>query len=363
MAVLCYAPMSASVRSFDVIACVVWLAACGSVQPGTGKDGGVDGSGDGSMPGTDAPPPTEFASCVGLAATCGPDGNDTCCNSPSVPGATYYRSFDVSGDGMFSNMSFPATVSDFRLDKYEITVGRFRAFVKAGMGTQAKPPLNKAGAHANILGSGWDASWNTSLAADTMALLAAVKCEPTTQTWTDAPGPNEDRPMTCLSWFEAMAFCAWDGGYLPTEAEWNYAAAGGSQQRAFPWSAPPSSLTVDLTYASFGGTDCLTDGMPGCATTDLIVVGSKSPGDGRWGQSDLGGNVAEWVLDWSGGYPSNCMDCANLAPAGNRVHRGGNFLQAVNPLRTAARGNRLPSDHANFIGARCARPTSPMMVR
>jgi formylglycine-generating enzyme required for sulfatase activity len=51
-------------------------------------------------------------------------------------------------------MSYPATVADFYLDKYEITVGRFRQFVNAGMGTQASPPAAGAGAHSLITGSG-----------------------------------------------------------------------------------------------------------------------------------------------------------------------------------------------------------------
>jgi formylglycine-generating enzyme required for sulfatase activity len=292
------------------------------------------------------------ASCIGLAKTCGAAGNDDCCTSPQVVGGSFYRSYDVAGDPSSGTMSFPATVSSFRLDRYEVTVGRFRAFVTAGMGTQARPPPAGAGAHAKIAGSGWDVAWNTQLAATAQALTAAIKCNATVQTWADTPGAGEDRPINCVTWFEAMAFCAWDGGHLPTEAEWNYAAAGGDQQHAYPW----PSLTVDGSHASyFDGTTCVGDGAAGCALTDLTVVGTKPDGDGRWGHSDLAGNVTEWTLDWLSTYPTTCSDCANLTAAPDRVTRGGSFSQTAFYLRTGTRAPSAPTSRSASVGIRCAR--------
>jgi formylglycine-generating enzyme len=312
----------------------------------------------------DALPGQELPSCIGLATTCGASGSDSCCNSPEVPGEVmYYRSYDVAPDGSFGDMSAPATVSNFRLDKYVVTVGRFRAFVHAGMGTRLNPPSVGVGAHAKIPGSGWDPAWNASLATNTAALIAAIKCDASFQTWTDAPGTNEDRPINCITWYEAAAFCAWDGGYLPTDAEWNYAAAGGAQQRAFPWSNPPGSLTpIDSAHASYSldgeGTNasvCIGDGMPACAVTDLVVVGTKPAGDGRWGQSDLAGNVWEWTLDRFAPYLTPCTDCANITSGSTRVGRGAAFDWSAMFLRVSIRGDAVPGTRGRDFGVRCAR--------
>ncbi|HEX7838661.1 MAG TPA: SUMF1/EgtB/PvdO family nonheme iron enzyme [Kofleriaceae bacterium] len=281
-------------------------------------------------------------------------GVDRCCNSLEVPGGSYDRSYDLAGAG---DTSAPAKVSDFRLDKYEVTVGRFRAFVRAGMGTQASPPQRGAGSHANIAASGWDASWNMTLPTNTDALVAVVKCNSTLQTWTDTPAANEHRPMNCLTWYEAMTFCIWDGGYLPTEAEWNYAAAGGDQQRAYPWSSPAGSLMpLDGSYASYDdGANCVGDGAPGCAMADLVPVGSNRLGVSRWGQLDLAGNVAEWTLDWLANYLNPCTDCADLTATSERVIRGGSFHTDMTVIRTSRRGFGLPTTRSADVGVRCAR--------
>lgn len=283
-------------------------------------------------------------SCKGLAPTCGPMGTSSCCDSPTVPGGTFYRSYDVASDGMYGDRSYPATVSTFRLDKYEVTVGRFRQFVEAGQGTQANPPA--AGAGARTLNGmpkqgGWDPSWNANLSADTASFITELHCPlgGGYETWTDAPAANENLPINCVTWYEAMAFCIWDDGFLPTEAEWNYAAAGGSEQRAYPWSSPAGSLTIDCTYANYYDepSDVFCVNPP---RGDVDRVGSESPmGDGKWGHADLGGNVSELLLDYSGSYSNPCDDCANLIPNTSNavVARGGGYGGDRFVLRGATR--------------------------
>jgi sulfatase modifying factor 1 len=302
--------------------------------------------------------------------TCGPNAAINCCESSIVPGnatgatlsgATYYRSYDVAPDSSFKSMMYAATVSDFRLDKYEVTVGRFRAFVNAGFGVQGKPPAAGAGAHPKLTGSGWNAAWNSSLPADRTALETAVKCNTTYQTWTDVAGNNESLPINCMNWYLAMAFCIWDGGYLPTEAEWNYAASGGSEQRAYPWSpsSSPGSTTIDCSYANYGvnfpSSYCV-NGTTGGANR----VGSESPkGDGKWGHSDLAGNVYEWVIDFASTfptiYPTPCDDCAQLMDSSNRIIRGKAFLNAGSDLRTGDRTVSAAASQTFEQGVRCAR--------
>jgi formylglycine-generating enzyme len=302
--------------------------------------------------GTDAPIAT-FPSCVGLAATCGADAQQDCCTSPTVSGGTYFRSYDVGADGMYPGTTHPATVSDFRLDAYEVTVGRFRAFVSAGMGTQIIPPDAGTGAHPQITGSGWDASWDGSLTASRTDLAAALRCS-ARASWTDAPTTNEALPINCITWFEANAFCAWDGGFLPTEAEWNYAATGGAEQRAYPWSSPPGMLTIDCAHANYQpGAYCTS-----APTGSVDRVGSESPaGDGKYGQADLAGNVSEWTLDWyQSAYVDPCADCADLTPSTSRVFRGGGFYEGASSLRTAFRNVVAPTGRYDTLGVRCARP-------
>jgi formylglycine-generating enzyme len=316
-----------------------WLAlgmlGCGGAAASGGSDAGGDGAGGDAGAGDAVPAPPAPPSCDGVPAGCGPDGQASCCSSSVVPGGTFLRDNGVVG-------AYTATVSDFRLDTYEISVGRFRKFVDGYPGN--RPAAGTGANPGNSADNGWDPAWDASLPADQAALIADVTmCQEGLRTW-DAG--NDALPMNCITWFEAYAFCIWDGGRLPTEAEWNYAAAGGDQQRHYPWSNPFDSEDIDATRAVY-------DPAPTTA-----VVGSRSPqGDARWGHADMAGNVWEWNQDWyrGGGYPDRCINCADLTDYSIRVIRGGDFYTDVINLLTSERLYHAPNQPDFGVGARCAR--------
>jgi len=235
-----------------------------------------------------------------------------------------------------------ATVAGFALDTFEVTVGRFRAFVQQYNGT---PPPEGAAAHPLISDSGWRWQWGAHMPDSQAALRSALKCQASAKTWTDSPGANEVFPINCVNWFEAFAFCAWDGGRLPTEAEWEYAAAGGSENRLHPWGADSSCAPYANCYDS--------DRSP------FVNVGSYPAGAGRWGHQDLGGSLWEWSLDWFDFYPSaytSCDNCANLEGVSyfyDRTARGG--FWNLTDLRATIRANFNPELHNDVAGIRCAR--------
>jgi formylglycine-generating enzyme required for sulfatase activity len=244
-----------------------------------------------------------------------------------------------------------AKVLTFAMNRYEVTVGRFRKFIEAY--EAFRPTLKEAaGAHPLIPGSGWRAAWSSNLPASATTLANGLKCDPTFQTWTDEPGASENRPINCVSWYEAFAFCVWDYGRLPTEAEWEFAAAGGEEDRIYPW----GSAAPEPELASYG---CLFSGTAACEAADLPGVGQLFAGRSRWGSFDLAGGLGEWVLDaysasWYAMTPE-CSDCANLGSDGseNRGVRGGVFHNVAGNLRAASRGSAKPSDRGFRVGFRC----------
>jgi formylglycine-generating enzyme len=299
-------------------------------------------------------------SCKGMTGTeC---NGESCCTSLPVPAGTFPMGRGTEACSNCTNgcpggmtcysretPEHSVTVSAFSLDKYEVTVGRFRRFVDAYDAMNAPPPMN-AGANPNTPGTGWQAVWNGNMPADSAAFRSNLKCDSTHQTWTDLAGNNEAYPINCVNWYEAFAFCLWDGGRLPTEAEWEYAAAGGDQNHLYPWG---SSLP-----------SCSLANGPGCVG-NLATVGSYVSGQGRWGHMDLAGNVWESVFDWYSetwySSPSaSVTDPADTTSSPNRVQRGGSFDDSdVGYLRTVFRTYATPTGRYFYSGLRCTMNAAP----
>ncbi len=326
----------------------------------------TDARGPHEASGPPPPPPSCTGSGPGIS-DCGP--GEACCATSPVPGGTFFLSYDGVTAG-HTTQSHQASVSTFDLDVFDVTVGRFRKFVAAVVG--GFDPAAGSGKHTHLHGgkgladsssagayeTGWDTSWNGNLPATASAWTAALQCDSSGATWTATAGSNERLPITCVNWYQAYAFCIWDGGFLPSEAEWNFAASGGENQRVYPWSSPPSSQTIDCTYANYfggaGGSDyCVNPGVGGENS-----VGSEEPmGDGERGQTDLSGNVFQWTMDANAAYAATCADCADLtAAAGStRSIRGGAFNSGPPALLAAERNSQDPVMPSYNTGVRCAR--------
>ncbi len=303
-------------------------------------------------------PPSCAAGGNGLS-DCGAS-SESCCTSLTVAGGTYYRTYANNGDGGTAEAD-PASVSSFRLDKYLVTVGRFRQFVGAWEGGAGYLPPPGSGKHSYLNGglgvadstapgtyeTGWVSSYSDSVAPSDSNLTS---CDgDTVITWTPSPGTQETLPINCVTWEEAYAFCIWDGGFLPTEAEWEFAAAGGSQQREYPWgTAAPGFANQYAIYGSYyTGT-----------SLGIAPVGTAAQGSGLWGQLDLVGDVFEWNMDWFfAPYHDPCTDCAPLTEGGSygRVTRGGTYDYDTSWLLPPTR--IYDSDYWRYDnqGFRCAR--------
>jgi formylglycine-generating enzyme required for sulfatase activity len=274
-----------------------------------------------------------------------------------VTGGTYYRTYTNTGSGPTAEADL-ATVSGFRLDRYLVTVARFRRFVSAWDGGSGYEPPAGSGKHTHLhsgrglvnaggVGSyetGWLASDDGWVAPTNKNLLDCGSAN----TWTPSVGDGESLPMNCVNWYEAYAFCIWDGGFLPSEAEWEYVAAGGGQQREFPWGSTDAGVANQ--YAIYGCHYPPSDG----GSCRLAPVGTASSGAALWGELDMAGDTWEWNLDWFAPYADPCVDCAQLTSSLFRVIRGGAFDSPASYLLPPYRGGRYPSGRTSF-GFRCAR--------
>ena len=330
---------------------------------------------------------TSGQSCQGVGddaglTNCGAS-NESCCSSLEVPGGSYYRTYVNGGTGP-SGEADPASVSGFRLDKYQVTVGRFRQFVEAWNGGAGYTPPAGSGIHAHLNGgqglvnsasdagvtyeTGWNTTWSSCIAPTDSNLLDCGGSSANVQaTWTDPASTQENLPINCVSWFEAYAFCIWDGGFLATDAEWGYAAAGGGGsggQREFPWGSTVPGTACPGSGCEYANYNCdYPSGSGTCVgNTNIAPVGTATLGAGLWGQLDMAGGLWQRTMDsYAATYADPCTDCAYLATAptctagATGVIRGGSFQSSASLLLPTIRHSNVPWARVANIGFRCAR--------
>ncbi|KAA3616013.1 MAG: formylglycine-generating enzyme family protein [Calditrichaeota bacterium] len=206
------------------------------------------------------------------------------------------------------------TLSAFYISKYEITNGEFCDF------------LNENGNQNRFI--------NTWLDIDDPDCLIAKE----DGLYQPKPGFT-NHPVVEVSWYGAKSFCSWKGGRLPTEAEWEFAARGGTESYGFLYSGSDFAKKVAHYFNNF--------------STHVSEVGIKISNE--IGTHDMSGNAWEWCADWY--KESYYSESDSINPEGpvsgiSRVVRGGSWLSYTNVLRCSARGYYKPEFTDNNYGFR-----------
>ena len=155
-----------------------------------------------------------------------------------------------------------------------------------------------------------------------------------------------DHPITNVTWAQARAYCAWVGGRLPTEAQWEYAARGGHAERSYPWG--DTIAPTDANYIDNPAWDGTTSPVGHFAPNGFNLV-------------DMVGNVWEWIADWYD--PEVYQSRSPREPTEDpevyvdtlhkRVVRGAAWGSIPVEMRISNRGFFTPADAVRDFGFRC----------
>lgn len=272
-----------------------------------------------------------------------------------IPAGTFLMG-DSSGDRNPQDGELPrhlVTLSAFDIDATTVTNNDFARFTEdTGYRTEAET-------------YGFSAVFHLAVAAREEDILGRP---PGTPWWLGVKGADwrhpggrrsdldglGDHPVVHISWNDAMAYCAWGGRRLPTEAEWEYAARGGIREAKYPWGnaeVDEDSWRANIWQGRFPQENTLDDGW----LTTSPARAFEPNGYGIWQPI---GNVWEWCADWFD--PRTYERGAVTDPVGpsrgtGRLLRGGSYLCHIsycNRYRNSARSHNSPESSMGNAGFR-----------
>ncbi|WP_405875092.1 formylglycine-generating enzyme family protein [Streptomyces sp. NBC_00005] len=179
--------------------------------------------------------------------------------------------------------------------------------------------------------------------------------------WDRPEGPGStldgrrDHPVVHVSWSDAAAYAAWAGKRLPTEAEWEYAARGGLEQKRYPWGDeldPDGEYRCNIWRGTFPTKNSAADGHRGTAPVDAFEPNG-------FGLYNTAGNVWEWCADWwttDHGTARPLRNPVGPATGTAKVIRGGSHMchrSYCNRYRVAARSANTVESSSGHTGFRC----------
>jgi len=262
-----------------------------------------------------------------------PVRNGVCSGDAEIPGGELMLGARPGSGFVFDNEKWahPVRVEPFRMARVAVTNDRFAAFVDDGGYTRRELWTE----------AGW--TWREGAGAQ-----CPVYWQHEGGSWFerqfDAIVPLVPRlPVLHVNFFEAEAYCRWAGRRLPTEAEWEFAAAIAphDEKRRYPWgSAPPHAQHANL----YG------------VMHERVDVSAMAEGDSAWGCRQMIGNVWEWTSDWFHPYPGFIADPYKEYSqpwfGNHKVLRGGCYATRAHLIRNTWRNFYTPDRRDVFAGFR-----------